>query len=151
MVQAQGHTETQAPLHAPVCVIAVDAAIRETLDFVLTEVGYQVLEAATRDEGNALLHQSGEPLVVLLDSSVLEHDGHDVVQSIAHDEKRCADHAFILMSTSPDRTIEACGDTLTTLRAPLLPMPFSIVDLVQMVQQAQDRLTEGPRTAHGEA
>lgn len=151
MVQISRDTEAPTGMHAPVCVIADDAAIRETLDFVLTEVGYQVVEVATGDEGYALLHESREPLVVLLDSWVLEHDGRNVVQGIAHDAVRSADHAFILMSTSPDRTIEACGDTLTTLQAPLLPMPFSVVDLVQTVQQAQDRLTVGLQSMHGEA
>jgi CheY-like chemotaxis protein len=123
-----------------VCVIEDDAAIRETLRALLEEEGYRVEEAANGRAGLALLQASEDRLVVLLDHRLPEMDGCDLLDIAAHDQVLRAQHVFILVTASPRRAEEDCGETLEELGAPLLPKPFSIDDLVDAVAEAARRI-----------
>lgn len=131
---ASGRAETA------VCVVEDDAAIRETLRALLEDEGYHVHEAANGREGLTLLRASTERLVVVLDHKLPEMDGCDLLDIVTHDATLRARHVFILMTASPRRAEEDCGETLEELHAPLLPKPFDIEEVVDAVAEAAQRI-----------
>lgn len=133
-------TYAQTQAQGSVCVIDNDVAIRKTLDLLLTDAGYVVLEAGNHTEAQSLLQSSTEPLVVLLDPWFPGCHSSEVVQYLVHDATLRARHAFILMSTSPERMRNEYGDMLAALKVPVLPMPFTVDEVVEAVQAARQRL-----------
>lgn len=126
-----------------VCVIEDDQAIRETLRILLEGEGYRVIEAADGVTGYALLRESRGRLITLVDQKLPRMDGCDLLDLVTHDEDLRSRHTFIMVTASPKRAEEDCGDTLEELSAPLLPKPFDIDDVLDAVAQAAARISVG--------
>lgn len=135
-----------ADARTQVCVIEDDADVRETLYFLLIDEGYRVLQAANDIEGRAILDTSAESLVILLDYWLSKRRGCDMLDCLAQYCLPPQRHAVIMMSTNPQRTLDECGDALTALSAPIIPMPFDVDEVVRAVRQAEDRLAQAPAT-----
>jgi CheY-like chemotaxis protein len=125
---------------AKVCVIEDDDAIRETVRYLLEDVGYEVVEAGNGLAGRELLETSPERLIVVLDYRLPILDGCDLLEIVAQDERLRGRHTFIMMSASPQSTEEDCEEAIEDLDVPVVPKPFSIDELVEAVQQAEQRL-----------
>ncbi|HEX5441585.1 MAG TPA: hypothetical protein VFW76_11925, partial [Ktedonobacterales bacterium] len=54
-----------------------------------------------------------------------------------------ARHTFLMMAASPRHAMDDCGDAIDDLDVPVMPKPFSIDDLVEAVQEAQQRIEPG--------
>ncbi|MEO7000214.1 MAG: response regulator [Ktedonobacterales bacterium] len=128
------------PQPQTVCVIEDDHDIRETLRFLLEDTGYRVIEAEDGLTGYALLQQSTERLVVLLDHKLPQMDGCDLLELAANDEVLRVQHAFILVTASPKNAEEDCGEHLDDLDAPLISKPFDIDEVLDAVAEAATRL-----------
>lgn len=122
-----------------ICVIENDADIRETLAFLFTEEGYEVIEAPNNAEGKALLEASPEPLVVLLDDSLLPPSGPAVLDMVAQEDGLRARHTFLVMSTLPEKTIDDSKALLNALGVPIIPKPFDIDALLGAVRRAEQQ------------
>ncbi len=125
---------------AKVCVIEDDAGIRETVRYLLVDEGYEVIEATNGLEGKQLLEGSLEPLIAIIDYRLPRLDGCDLLEIIAQDEQLRARHTFIMMSASPEKTVEDCEEAIDDLDVPIIPKPFDIDELVEAVRQAEERL-----------
>jgi CheY-like chemotaxis protein len=123
-----------------VCIIEDDEATRETVRDLLVDAGYDVVTAANGLLGHAMLTTSMERLIVLLDHKLPKLDGCDLLEIVAQDEDLRARHTFIFMTASPKRALEDCEEALEDLDVPLIPKPFDIDELVEAVQQAEQRL-----------
>jgi CheY-like chemotaxis protein len=132
---------------ARILLIEDDESTREAVRFILTEEGYDVREATNAMDGHALLLASQEPLVAVLDFRLPALDGCDLLDIIAHDEQLREQHAFVMISASPKRAEDDCGDTLADLDVPLLGKPFDIDELLGAVQEAQQRLESAEQSA----
>jgi two-component system, response regulator, stage 0 sporulation protein F len=132
---------------AKVCVIEDDAGIRETVRDLLTDEGYEVIQAANGLEGKRILENSQEGLIVVLDYRLPVLDGCDLLEIVAQDKQLQARHTFIMMSASPAKTIEDCEEAIDELVVPVIPKPFDIDELVEAVRQAEDRLEPGSTPA----
>jgi CheY-like chemotaxis protein len=87
-----------------------------------------------------LLEGSLEQLVVVLDYRLPALDGCDLLEIVAQDEELRARHTFIMLSGSPRQTVEDCEEAIDDLDVPVLSKPFHIDDLVEAVEQAEQRL-----------
>lgn len=132
---------------ARVLIIEDDESTRETVRLILTEEGYDVREATNAMDGHALLLASQEPLVVVLDYRLPALDGCDLLDIIAQDEQLREQHAIVMMSASPKHTEDDCGDTLADLAVPVLGKPFDIDELLDAIQEAQQRLESAEQSA----
>ena len=128
---------------ATVCVIEDDEGIRETVRDLLTDVGYDVIEAATGLAGKQILDASAKRLIVVLDYRLPALDGCDLLEIVAQDEDLRERHTFIMMSASPTRTVEDCEEAIDELEVPIISKPFNIDDLLEAIRQAQMRLDPG--------
>lgn len=130
-----------------VCVIEDDDGIRETVRDLLIDAGYEVTTAKNGLEGKWVLEESADRLIAVLDYRLPAMDGCDLLDLAAHDEHLRARHVFIMMSASPAKTIEDCEETIDELNVPILPKPFDIDDLIEVVRQAEQRLEPGAEPA----
>ena len=92
-----------------VCVIEDDEGIRDIVRDLLTDVGYDVIEAATGLEGKEVLDASVERLIVVLDYRLPALDGCDLLEIVAHDEDLRERHTFIMMSASSPKSRSNIG------------------------------------------
>jgi CheY-like chemotaxis protein len=129
-----------------VCVIEDDAETRKAVSLLLSDAGYDVIEAADGRKGHTLLEASQERLIVVLDYRLPALDGCDLLEIVAQDEQLRSRHTFVMMSASPRRAAEDCEDAIEDLEVPVVPKPFHIDDLVEAVRQAEERLDLKPAT-----
>ena len=134
-----------APAHAnrpTVCVIEDDDGVRNALRFLLEDEGYLVVEAADGLAGYHLLTETDQRLIVVVDHKMPRMDGCDLLERLEQDTTLRARHAYIMLSASPQRAEEDCGETLEELKAPLVPKPFNIDSVLDAVAEAAQRLGE---------
>jgi CheY-like chemotaxis protein len=91
-------------------------------------------------EASATEHGSPERLVALLDHTLSEMDGCDLLEIVAQDAALRERHAFIFVTASPRRAEKECGETLDEMAAPLVAKPFDLDTLLAEVAQAVARL-----------
>ena len=132
---------------ATVCVIEDDEGTRNIVRDLLTDEGYKVIQAGTGLEGKQILDVSAERMIVVLDYRLPALDGCDLLEIVAQDEYLRERHTFIMMSASPAKTVEDCGEAIDELDVPIVPKPFDIDDLVEAVHEAQMRLDPGGEPA----
>ena len=123
-----------------VCLIEDDDGIREVLHMLLEDAGYRVREAADGLAGYALLRDTHEPMVALVDHKLPAMDGCDLLELIANDEQLRTRHAFIFVTASPQHAEQDCGETLEELDTAVVPKPFDIDDVLDAVAAAVARM-----------
>jgi DNA-binding response OmpR family regulator len=133
---------------ARVCIIEGDEPTREVVRYLLTDEGYEVIEASNGLQGKALLEAARDRLIVLLDHRLPMIDGCNLLEIVAQDEALRARHTFLMMAASPRHAVDDCGEALNDLDVPLVPKPFTIDELVAAVQDAQQRIEPGSEPAH---
>lgn len=123
-----------------VLVVDDDAAIRETLRFILEDVGYTVLEE--RDGLGALqrLRRSKKPMVVLLDLMMPRLSGADVLKEIIGDAHLAKRFAFVLVTASDQAFPRPLAGLLTKHSIPKISKPWDIEHLLKIVATAAEQI-----------
>lgn len=119
-----------------VLVVDDDAAIRDAVRTVLVEEGYVVIEAATARDALALLRQSDQRLVALVD--VFLPDSETMfMDTICAEPDLMQRHTYVLCMavTSVQLPIAALS-----LHIPFLHKPFDVDALVTVIAEAAQRL-----------
>jgi DNA-binding NtrC family response regulator len=134
---------------AHVLVAHADEGVRDAVAVALREEsGHLVVAMSDGMLAIAALRHSDVPMVALMDECLLPFSGMDVFGVVANDRAAgpLARHRYILLSTWPEH-IQAQGrELLARLGAHVLPLPFDLDALIQVVDEAADEgsLTERP-------
>ncbi len=120
-----------------VLVVDDDTGIRDLLEGLLEEEGYSVAAARNGREALDLLGKRAElgPHVILLDLMMPVLDGYAVMDHLAANPQLRDDHAIIVMSAA-QRLEQGHFD----LASALLPKPFAIEDVLEVVSQWAERI-----------
>lgn len=124
-----------------VLVVDDDDDIRDVVRDLLEDEGYTVAEARHGEEALRFLNKATHPFVVLLDLRMPVLDGAAVINAIAKDKSLRQRHAYIL-ATADNRTLPlAFVQQLSDLQIPVLPKPFEVRRLFDLVSISAERLT----------
>jgi CheY-like chemotaxis protein len=143
-------TDGAMPVQMPVLIVDDDAAIRETIHFLLEDEGYAVLEARDGVAGLDTLRRTPDPMVVLTKHNMPRLDGPGLVSFVVDDSALARRTAFIY-TTAANRAIPpAFRRQLEALHARILRKPFDIHELLASVAEAADRLHPHPHDEPGD-
>lgn len=137
-----------------ILIIDDEEAIRTAVHAALEDCGYVVLEAPDGRTGLDLLSSEPDRLVVLLDLMMPRLSGLKVLQAVGQDPDLAARHVFILFTAARAFTARELRRYLPNHRLLNLPKPFTIDQLIAVVEEAaregmesgDDWLREGPPT-----
>jgi CheY-like chemotaxis protein len=90
-----------------------------------------------------VLRESPSPLVVLLDLMMPRLDGDGVLRAVEEDPPLAARHAYVLITANVHALPKAFIGLLASLRAPVLPKPLDLDDLLETVEDGACRVTPG--------
>jgi two-component system, OmpR family, alkaline phosphatase synthesis response regulator PhoP len=130
-----------------VLVVDDDSGIRDLLEGLLKEEGYNVAAARNGREALELLEKRADlgPHVILLDLMMPILDGYAVMKTLAGNPQLRDSHAIIVMSAA-QRLSESHFDIANAL----LPKPFAVDDVLETVSQWTRRISNPNDTgAHG--
>jgi two-component system chemotaxis response regulator CheY len=123
-----------------VLVVDDDESIRESLRLILEDSGYGVLEATDGVMALNILRATPHSMIVLLDLMMPRLDGTGVLAAVADDPRLATHHAYILM-TAGRRTLNlSLIRLLAELSIPVLPKPFELDAILELVAQGAHRL-----------
>jgi len=121
-----------------VLVVDDDSSIRDLLEGLLEEEGYSVTTARNGREALDVLAQRTDlgPHVILLDLMMPTLDGYAVMQELAANARLRDSHAVVVMSAA-----QRLSGSRFALDHALLPKPFAIDDVLDMVSQLIHQIT----------
>ena len=120
-----------------------DAAIREALDEVLGDLGYEVVSAPDGSGGLRLAAEQSEPCPILLDWRMPVLDGPEFLARL-RELPRGREFPVILSTADRAATDAAVGDQV----AAVLSKPFDLDSLLAALRRASSRATgEGSRSS----
>lgn len=126
---------------AVVLVVDDDAAIRETVRFLLEDEGYDVEEAPHGLRALDQLRRASDPRIVLLDLMMPILDGFGVLRAVRAGEDALARHAYIVC-TAHGSSLPIEADHLGIGRdVPLIAKPFDLTRLLNRIAEASARLS----------
>jgi CheY-like chemotaxis protein len=124
-----------------VLVVDDDEAIRETLQILLEDSGYIVVQARDGIEALEHLRAARERTVVLLDLMMPKLDGAGVLGTVAGERRLSEQFAFIVITANHNTLTVALATLLKSLNAAFAPKPFDVEYLLQLVEAAARRLS----------
>jgi CheY-like chemotaxis protein len=128
---------------AQVLVVDDDPAIRKMLSEVLMLEGYAVQTAEHGGPALDIMRTSPERLLVLLGLVMPCVDGENVLGVVASDEALASRHAIVMMTASARRASTGrVAELRERLGVPLVPVPFTVHQLLAAVEEASARLTQ---------
>src|SRR5258706_13182063 len=118
-----------------VLVVDDDRNLLRLVAVALEAEGYVVLKAQNGIEALNLLGTNSQPLLVLLDLQMPQLGGAGGLGEVTADKKLTTRNRYLLM-TGHARTLPlALPNLLILLHVPVLPKPFKVDQLVEMVAQ----------------
>lgn len=121
---------------AQVLLVDDDPALRGLLHAVLRGDGHKILEASDGAEALATLGESVAPLIVLLDWQMPRLDGFGVLRAVAADPRLRALHRFLLVTAADWQDDPEHTALLEQLHVPVIPKPFDLAAMSEVVEQA---------------
>jgi two-component system OmpR family response regulator len=141
----RGEAALPARVHARCSILIVDddPSIRETLRMALEDEGYTVSEAEDGAEALAILRESAQPLVALLDLRLPRMTGDALLRRIHRKEHLPARHTFLMVTANREQLSPASLRLLQRMHVSVIPKPFDLDDLLGRVALAADTLADG--------
>ena len=128
------------PAKIYVLVVDDDEPMRRLVSMVLEDDEWDVLEAKNGIEALAILRSSPSHLVVLLDWMMPEMSGEDVLEVVNSDRVLATRHAYALITANAALLTAHMRDLLRELSVPLIAKPFSIQDILCIVENQARRI-----------
>ena len=124
-----------------VLVVNNDTATRKTMRQYLEAGGFTTLEADDVENGLAMLRASEGDVVTLFNVALFNNimtgmDGVAFLGAARHDTRRGHEHAFVVVTPTPDQVQAALGRLLAHLSIPVLAEPFTVSDLADAIDHA---------------
>jgi PAS domain S-box-containing protein len=138
--------QSRASAGGRILVVEDESFVREIIERVLKQGGYQVVTAASADEGEALLADRGETIDLLVTDIVMP--GRTGVEMYARIRGRHPRLPVLFMSAYADKDIFVKSELGTDF--PFLRKPFDPPELVDKVRELL-ALNPGPPADHGGA
>ena len=123
-----------------VLVVEDDIAVRELVEALLTDEGYEVRTASDGLEAVDALLVSPGPMVVLLDVLMPRMGGDAVLRLVSEGEGSLARHVYILMTALASSLPDDLSQLARSLDVPVLAKPFDIERVLRTVETAKARL-----------
>jgi CheY-like chemotaxis protein len=123
-----------------VLIVDDDPDIRETLQYVLRDAGYAIVEVADGEDALDVLRATPYHAVVLLDLLMPGMDGREVLDILQSDHELATRHAFVLMSANHQALARVPPKLLSELSITLLQKPFDVHTLLETVADLSARL-----------
>jgi CheY-like chemotaxis protein len=123
-----------------VLIVDDDPDIRETLQYVLRDAGYAIVEVADGEDALDVLRATPYRAVVLLDLLMPGMDGREVLDILQSDRELATRHAFVLMSADHHALQRVPPSLLAELDITLLPKPFEVSALLGIIADLSARL-----------
>lgn len=129
----------------PILVVNNDSRARGKMRQLLEVAGYSVLEADDADTGLATLRASERGTVVLFNVAMFGNmmpgtDGIAFLGAAAGDSRLARQHAFVIVTPTPEQLEAALGRLLDHLAIPVIAEPLDQDDLLRAVAKAAWRL-----------
>lgn len=125
------------------CVLVVnsDMATRRLMRQHLEAGGYSTLEADDVETGLAMLRASEDAIITLFTVALFNNmmtgaDGIAILGAARYDARRGRQHAFVVVTPTPDQVRAALGRLLAHLLIPVLAEPFTAADLAEAIEEA---------------
>lgn len=124
-----------------VLVVNSDTATRKMMRRCLEVGGYSILEADDVETGLAMLRASEDAIVTLFTVALFNNimtgaDGIAILGAARYDARRGRQHAFVVVTPTPDQVRAALGRLLAHLSIPVLAEPFTATQLATAIDQA---------------
>jgi CheY-like chemotaxis protein len=126
-------------------VLAVDDndTIRASLRFILEDAGYAVFEAWDGRSALDRLADHPEGMIVLLDLAMPGMDGTTLLEALHAQPALAARHPIIIVTAYADIPFpKRLAELIDTLSVQVVDKPFSIDEMLQAVQSAEQRLPD---------
>lgn len=128
------------PTGIGVLIVDDDTALRRMVTMALEDAAWDVLEAQDGPEALAILRSNVNHLVVLLDGKLPKMSGEDVLVAVQADPQLKARHAYVLISGNTATHSRQLTDLLRELSVSVIAKPFSIDELLSVVEIQARRL-----------
>ncbi len=124
-----------------VLIVNSDTTTRRKIRDFLEPAGYSMLEADDVESGLTMLHASEGAVVTLFNVALFNNvmTGTDAVAFLgaaSYETRRGRQHAFVVVTPTPDHVYAALGRLLAHLSIPVLAEPFTAGDLTDAIDQA---------------
>ena len=119
-----------------------DEGIRESLRMLLEEEGHSVTEATNGEETLERLRVPDVRYVALLDLLMPDVQGVALLEAIVADPTLAGRHAYIILSAGSEALLNQAAPLIATLGGYIVPKPFDIDVLAQVVREAAQRLAQ---------
>ena len=128
-----------------VLIVNRDTRMRSALRSILEGANYLVMEAADTDSALLTLHESERCMVVLFDLALFNNtltgaDSVTLLGAASHDASLADQHAFVVISPTPESVEIVFGSLLTRIGAPILAEPVHPEELRRAIADAERRL-----------
>ncbi|HEX6543474.1 MAG TPA: hypothetical protein VF040_17080 [Ktedonobacterales bacterium] len=129
----------------PILIVNNDRAARTMMRQSLEAAGHTIMEADDVESGLAILRTSQGAMVTLFTVALFNNimtgtDGVAFLGAAAWDSRAGHEHAFVIVTPTPEHLEAALGRLLAHLSVPILAEPFTVDDLVRVVDETMQRL-----------
>ncbi|HEY7093634.1 MAG TPA: hypothetical protein VH393_10665 [Ktedonobacterales bacterium] len=132
-------------MQTPILIVHTDSRMRSALREALERAEYAVVEAPDAESGLKTLRASERCMVVLFDVALFSNtltglDSVALLGAATHDADLADQHAFVVISPTPENVELVFGSLLTRIGAPIVAEPVNPDRLRRAVADAERRL-----------
>jgi DNA-binding NtrC family response regulator len=132
-------------MHTPILIVNADSRMRSALCGALEDTNYAVMEAADVETGLLALRESERRMVVLFDVTLFNNtltglDSVVLLGAVTHDADLADQHAFVVISPTPENVEMVFGSLLTRIGALIVAEPVNPENLRRAIADAERRL-----------
>ena len=124
---------------AYVLIVDDDESIRDAVHLILEDADHEALEASDGVTALRILRESQQRLIVLLDMSIPQLSGIELLRVVIADPLLKERHAYLLMTGNQQLMLRQAGSLLAEASAKIVAKPFEIGDLLAMIGEAAER------------
>ncbi len=134
LIESQGSFMAQQARAQAALIIDSDADIRLAVRDLLEEAGYVVVEAATPNDGMAMLRAREDcTVVVFSNSEPQDAPALSFFQEVATETDLATGHAYLYLTTTPHVMLSELKAVLAAMHVPVVSKPFEIMPMLNSV------------------